>query len=129
LLSLAPTDYSAATVNTEGIKNLLTSSIRSAKRHGIWFTLARQERTILNLCARLDVKFRSKELMRMLASILSRIGGARSLLQAKLARGVMLAWNYSESAVRWGNSSAREWRNDLVYIRFLGDLFWRGRYQ
>ena len=119
---MAPTDFTPVTVNTEGIKNLLSSSIRSAKRRGLWFKLARQERTILNLCARLDLKFKSLKLMRVLASILSKLDGARNSLEARLARGVMLAWNYSECAVRWGNTSARVWRNDLVYIRFLGDF-------
>lgn len=123
LLSLAPTDFSAPTANTEGIKNLLSSSIRSAKRHGIWFTLARQERMMLDLCARLKLKFRSVELMRALASVLSKLEGARTSLEARLARGVMLAWAYSECAIRWGNPSAKSWRNDLDYIRFLGD-FW-----
>ena len=112
--------------SAERIKKLITSAIRSSKRQGTWFRLTTPERAICTLAVRLNVKFKSIQLMRVLVSILRKMKAAGDVL-ARFKRGRVLALVYSEAAVGWGNESARLWRHEAAYIRFLDGLF-RGGY-
>jgi hypothetical protein len=90
-----------------------------AKRSGTWFRLLRRERKMFELAMRLDVKLQSHDLLRALVSVLKSLRETCDTAGAAFVRGVHLAWAISESAVRWGNEEAREWRNDLNFVRFL----------
>jgi hypothetical protein len=90
-----------------------------AKRAGTWFRLCRRERTMYGLALRLDVKFRSHDLLKALVSVLKNLRDSCDGSYAALMEGTRLAWSFSEAAVSWGNERAREWRNDMAYIRFL----------
>jgi len=90
-----------------------------AKRSGVWFRLRRRQRGMFELAMRLRVKFQSHDLLRALVSVLKELRETCDPVGGALVRGMRLAWALSESAVRWGNVSARVWRNDLNYIRFL----------
>jgi hypothetical protein len=90
-----------------------------AKRAGTWFRLCRRERVMYGLALRLDVKFRSHDLLKALVSVLKNLRDSCDGGYAALMRGRGLAWSFSEAAVSWGNERAREWRNDPAYIRFL----------
>jgi len=91
-----------------------------AKRAGTWFRLLRRERKMFELAMRLNVKLQSHDLLRALVSVLKDLRQNCDAVGAAFARAVSLAWVISEAAVTWGNAKAREWRNDLGYIRFLG---------
>ena len=90
-----------------------------AKRAGTWFRLSRQERILYSLAMRIDVKFRSYELLKALVSVLKNLRDACDRGYGALMKGMGLAWAFSEAAVSWGNESAREWKRDQHYIRFL----------
>jgi hypothetical protein len=124
-LSLAQ-NASTTTVHSERIKKLLRTAIQSSKRHGAWFRLSNQERAICSLAMHLKVKFEGLQLLRALVSILKKLQQYGQTLHARLFRGTQLAWAFSEAAVRWGNSAAKAWRNDLSYIEFLGLIHHRG---
>jgi len=123
---LASYDGSPASDSTQRIKHLISSAIRSSKRHGTWFRLTSPERAICTLAVSLDVKFKSIQLMRTLVSILRKMKDAGSSIHALFARGREMALFYSETAVGWGNTNARAWRHDAGYIRFLDIMFRRG---
>ena len=90
-----------------------------AKRAGTWFRLRRQERGMYELAMRLDVKLQSHDLLKALVNVLRSLrerfdDGYRILMKA-----MGVAWAFSDFAVKGGNESAREWRHDWNYIRFL----------
>ena len=90
-----------------------------AKRAGTWFRLPREQRGFYSLAMRLDVKLQSHDLLRALVSVLRNLRRTCERVGAALVRAIQVAWAFSEAAVGWGNASAREWRNDLGFIRFL----------
>ena len=110
---------SAAANNQNGIRELLFKKMIRAKRNGMWFGLPRRERGLFELAMRLKVKLQSFDLLRALVSVLKDLketcdrGGMAFVKAARLVRAI------SEAAASWGNAQAREWRNDLNYIRFL----------
>jgi len=105
--------------NDNGIKKLLFIQMTRAKRSGTWFRLPREQRGLYSLAMRLQVRLRSHDLLRALVSVLRNLRQVCDRVGAALLRAMRLAWSISEAAVRWGNTNAREWRNDLGYIRFL----------
>ena len=91
-----------------------------AKRTGSWFSLDRAEKSILYLSIRLQLKFRSLDLLRSLASILKKLEEHGETLYAWIQRGTRLAWTFSVFAVSCGNEAAKAWRNDRSYALYLG---------
>jgi len=77
------------------------------------------QRMLYGLAMRLKVKLQSPALLKALVSVLKRLYETCDWVGAAILRASRLAWAVSEAAVRWGNVRAREWRNDLNYIRFL----------
>ena len=71
------------------------------------------------LALRLDVKFQSYDLLKALVSVLKNLRDSCEGGYAAIMKGTRLARSFSEAAVSWGNERAREWRNDMAYIRFL----------
>ena len=90
-----------------------------AKRAGTWFRLLRRERKMYELAMRLDVKLQSQDLLRALVSVLKSLRQTCDRAGAAFVRAMRQAWAISDSAVQWGNAEAREWRNDLNFVRFL----------
>jgi len=119
-------DNEEARAFSQSVKNHLRKAITTSKRRGAWFSLDRTERSILNLAARLELKFSSLDLLRALASILKKLEQHGETLYAWLQNGVRLAWAFSEFAVASGNKSARSWRNDRSYVVYLGQIFSSG---
>ena len=81
--------------------------------------MPKMQRRLYGLAMRLDVKLQSKELLKALVSILKALRQTCDRAGAAFVGAMRLAWAISEAAVGWGNPEAREWRNDLAYIRFL----------
>ena len=102
-----------------GIKNLLLTQMIRAKRAGTWFRLRRRERGMYELAMKLEVKLQSHDLLRALVSVLKSLRETCDRAGAAFVRAMREAWTISEAAVGWGNQAAREWRNNLEYIRFL----------
>ena len=113
-------DYVAQSPFSLQIKNHIKQAMVKAKRRGAWFSLDRKEKSILYLSVRLQLKFESLELLRSLASILKKLQEQGETLYAWFQKGTKLAWAFSEFAVSCGNGSARGWRNDRSYARYLG---------
>jgi hypothetical protein len=90
-----------------------------AKRAGTWFRLGRMQRGLYELAMKLEVKIASAELLKALVSVLKALKETCGGLGSALIRGIQLAWAFSESAVRWGNLGAHQWRNDLNYAKYL----------
>ena len=93
-----------------------------AKRAGTWFGLTKTQRSLYSLAMRLEVKLQSHELLKALLSVLKALRQTIDRQGTAFIRAMQLAWVFSERAVEWGNKEAREWRNDLGYIRFLAKL-------
>ena len=107
-------------VARDGIRGFLRKEITKAKRHGYWFRLGRMERQYLGLALRLNVKWKSPELLRALVRVLRQLKGLGDRAYLVITNGTKLAWRFSEAAVNWGNPAAKEWRNDLGYAKYLG---------
>ncbi len=78
------------------------------------------ERQYLGLALRLNVKWKSPELLRALVRVLRQLKGLGDRAYLAIMKGTRLAWRFSEAAVSWGNPAAKEWRNDLEYAKYLG---------
>jgi len=113
---------SAPSTFAEWVKNHLKQTMVKAKRRGSWFSLDRKEKSILYLSVRLQLKFRSLDLLRSLASILKKLEEWGETPYAWIQRGTKLAWAFSAFAVSCGNQAAKGWRNDLSYAQFLGKV-------
>jgi len=61
--------------------------------------------------------------MRAIVSVLRKLRDVSGLVSSRFSRGRRIALIYSEAAVDWGNQSAKAWRHDSTYIRFLGEIF------
>ena len=90
-----------------------------AKRAGTWFRLPKLQKSLYGLAMRLEVKLQSRELLKALVSILKALRETCDRAGVAFVRATRLAWALSEAAERWGNAKAREWRNDIGYVRFL----------
>lgn len=71
------------------------------------------------MAMRLEVKLQSPELLKALVSVLKCLRETCDRVGAAFIKGMRLAWAISEAAVGWGNAEARDWRNDLNFVRFL----------
>ena len=69
---------------------------------------------------RLDVRLESAILLRALVGALKKLKEMGDAAYAVLMGGMRLAWAFSDAAVSWGNSSARQWRSDRGYAEYLG---------
>lgn len=103
-------------------KHLIKQMIR-AKRRGIWFKLSSLERSIFTLSIRLNVKIKSLQLIRALASILKKLRLLENQLHALISKGWATAWAFSSFAVRNGYEQASLWRNDKNYAIYLAVIF------
>lgn len=90
-----------------------------SKRHGTWFLLNVQERSILNLALTLKLSFKSADLLRAIVSVLRRLQSMGGKFFVQFLRATELARAFSEAAASWGNAAAGSWRSDSVYIEFL----------
>ena len=75
---------------------------------------------MFELAMRLDVKLQSHDLLKALVAVLKNLRQTCDGAGIAFVKAVRLAWAISEAAEGWGNAKAREWRNDLDYVRFLG---------
>jgi hypothetical protein len=90
-----------------------------AKRAGTWFGLSRVQRSLYSLAMRLPLKLRSPELLRALVSVLKCLRETCERAGGTFIRAVRLAWVFSAAAVEWGNPTAKAWRSDISYARYL----------
>jgi hypothetical protein len=107
------------TSNDSGIKRLFLTQMVRAKRAGTWFRLPRQERGMFELAMRLDVKLQSHDLLKALVSVLRNLRERFDREFGAFVRATRIAWAFSEAAAGWGNETARGWRNDISYVRYL----------
>jgi len=77
------------------------------------------QRGLYGLAMRLDVKLQGRELLKALVSVLKSLWETCDRAGVAFVKAMNLAWAISEAAVKWGNTEARKWRNDVSFVRFL----------
>src|SRR3989304_1555331 len=93
-----------------------------AIRAGVWFkNLRRIDRALIDLTIKVARRIRSSSLAKSILSIAKKL---EALLESKFVGaireiGFPLAHRLSMFAVRWGNNSAQEWRQDVGFARYL----------
>jgi len=79
------------------------------------------ERAILDLTIRLRITAKSRALLNIISSIVSKISNAIMSFTERLeVLGRPLAVRMAALASQWGNQDAVRWTSDLSYIRYLG---------
>jgi hypothetical protein len=96
-----------------------------AMRAGVWFrALRRIDRVLVDLAIRVASTVRSVSLARSILSVTRKL---EEHLEGRLVRairefGFSLARKLSRFAQAWGNSAAREWMNDMGFVRYLAAM-------
>ena len=111
---------SASVSLSQRITNHLKRTIITSKRRGTWFSLEKREKSLVYLAMRLNVRYKSLDLLRAIASVMKKLQEHGESAYAWIQRGTKLAWVFSEFAVSCGNETARQWRNDRSYALYLG---------
>ena len=111
---------SASVSLSQRITNHLKRTIITSKRRGTWFSLEKREKSLVYLAMRLNVRYKSLDLLRAIASVMKKLQEHGESVYAWIQRGTKLAWVFSEFAVSCGNETARQWRNDRSYALYLG---------
>ena len=105
---------------SDWLHSYLKRQMTVSKRTGCWFRLEKRERSMFSLALRLKASFRGYGLLKAMVSVLDKLAEVSGIVHGRLMRGVRMALAFSAFAVEWGNRSARSWRNDLGYARYLG---------
>lgn len=113
---------------SEKLRQFFKAIMAKSKRTKRWYSLSKQDRGLYSLALRLDVSFRSVELIRALVSIVKRLRTLSNNIYTRFIRGTEMAWAFSEAAVRWGNPLAKSWRHDREYALYLGGVMGGGRW-
>ena len=96
-----------------------------AIRAGVWFkALPRIDRALIDLAIKVTHSIRSPSLAKCIVSITRKLEG---LLENRLERamkeiGFPLARKLSLFAMKWGNSRAQEWTEDVGFVRYLAAM-------
>jgi len=97
---------------------------RKALRRGVWFrVLSRIDRATIDLAIRCVQRVRSATLVRVIVGIAKKIEDSVTgfLIKAE-AIGRLLAERVAELAVSWRNMEASDWKDDALFIRYLGAM-------
>ena len=100
----------------------LAEAKKEALRRRLWFSsLSRVERGIIDLTVRYVDKVKSTRLAKVLTAIMDKLQSAMESTLDRLVKavGLPLARKISNTAFKWGNSSARSWAEDRAFARFL----------
>ena len=100
-----------------------------ALRRGVWFrVLGRVERALVDLTIKVVDRVRSPMLTKALVSIVKKLEDAyeNRVSQAMRTVGFPIAQKLSLLAQKWGNESARNWKLDLSFVRFLAVMHING---
>ena len=96
-----------------------------AIRAGVWFkTLPRIDRVLIDLAIKVTQSIKSPSLAKCITLITRKLEG---LLENRLERamkeiGFPLARKLSLFAMKWGNSCAQEWTEDVGFVRYLAAM-------
>jgi len=95
-------------------------------RAGVWFrALHRIDRVLVDLTIRVAGNVRSFVLAESLLAVVKKLEGFMEsrLLRAVRERGFPLAGKLGLIAQGWGNASARSWKSDEDFARYLATMF------
>ena len=109
------------------LRSYLKRQMTVAKRRGCWFRLEKRERSMFSLALRLRASFRGHNLLKAMVGVLKKLMDVSDMVYSRLVRGVQVAWAFSTFAVECGNRRAKEWRNDLGYVMYLGSHMCEGK--
>lgn len=104
------------------IRSFLLGLRLRAIRRGLWGRIPDVKKTLINLCIKLPVRFRSERLVRTLIKVVKELLEALDRSRSIIRLGVEGAWRASQVAVSWGNEGARSWRNHRSFIIYWGSL-------
>jgi len=105
------------------VKQDLLQMRTRALRLNLWFrVLSKIERSIVDLTLKCVERIRSSVLEATITNILDKIVQALACRFITKAddTGRKVAEKLCETAKKWGNKNASTWKNDTVFIRFLG---------
>jgi hypothetical protein len=102
---------------------------RTALQKRVYFrALQPLERAVLDLSIRLRVTAKSRALLNIISTIVSKISNALMSFTERLeVLGRPLARRMAALAYEWGNREALKWASDPGYIRYLGLLAYSAR--
>jgi hypothetical protein len=104
------------------IRANLAKIITKAKRSGVWRKLETIDRGILSLSSKLEVRFRSMDLLRAITRIVKEIAELTSFMYHNYMLGIKSAYRIAEYAVNCGYIEAAGWLNDRNFTIYWGIL-------
>ena len=102
------------------IRSSILKIIARARRSGAWNRMEGMEKGILMLSSRLEIKFRSLNLLRSIAAIARKIAEISSFTYRNYVLGMKTAYKMAEYAVQNGYSEAADWVKEKHFIVWWG---------
>ena len=102
------------------IRANLAKIITKAKRSGVWRKLEKIDRGLLSLSSKLEIRFRSMDLLRAITRIVKQIAELTSFMYSNYILGIKAAYRIAEYAVNCGYREAAEWLNDRNFTIYWG---------
>ncbi len=102
------------------IRSSILRIIARARRSGAWNRMEKIDRGILVLSSRLEIKFRSLNLLRSIAVIARKIAEISSFTYRNYVLGMKTAYRMAEFAVQNGYDSAADWVKEKQFIVWWG---------
>ena len=116
----------------QGLLNTLWEAVERVRRVRRWFLVDELTRGFIKALKALNpASIRSITLVKAVVKTVKMLKELASETLRLIKLGVEEAWRLSETAEKWGNRNAREWRNDKNFIilqaltiKWLSRLFW-----
>lgn len=116
-------EHTGLLLNTSGrIRADLAKIITKARRSGVWRKLEKIDRSVLLLSSKLEIRFRSMELLRAITRTVKEITKLTSFVYRNYLLGIKSAYRIAKYAVSCGYKEAALWSNDRNFAVFLGIL-------
>ncbi len=110
-------------LNTSGrIRADLAKIIIKARRSGAWRKLEKMDRSLLLLSSKLEIRFRSMELLRAITRIVKEITELTSFAYRNYLLGIKSAYRLAKYAVSCGYMEAALWSSDRSFAIYWGTV-------
>ena len=106
--------------SSQKIRDAIVRNMRKAKRSGLWYRIGRIERGILELSCRVDVKFRSMNLLRAIVKVVKELAQMGSFAYQNYNRGLKVACKMAKFAAENGYEEALSWMKERHYVVWWG---------
>ncbi|MGD0329242.1 MAG: hypothetical protein ABSB40_02205 [Nitrososphaeria archaeon] len=114
-------EHTGLLLNTSGrIRADLAKIITKAKRSGAWRKLEKMDRSLLLLSSKLEIRFKSMELLHAITRIVKEITELTSFVYRNYLLGIKSAYRISKYAVSCGYKEAALWSSDRSFAIYWG---------